>query len=75
MKLTYNILAPDDGMLLTQVEDVPIASRVIASMVVLSSADAADRWKEITTKEADAIRKEQEWLMEERMQMTKITNQ
>lgn len=64
MKQTDNILTPDDGMMLTQVGDVPIESCIVTDRVCLAVNDSPDNWREITKEEAEAIRAEQERILQ-----------
>ena len=64
-------LIAEDGMKLTQADDVEIQERIIASAVMLGKGRTADEWKEITMEEVAEIealqeqyRLEQEKLME-----------
>lgn len=67
MNLSNNILTPDSGMCLTQASDVVVESRIFASMVALPSPEYLSQWREITLEEADAIRLEQERLINQRI--------
>ena len=63
MKLTDNSLLPETEMFLTQALDVPIESRIVASMISLADPTSASLWKEIPAEEAEAIRAEQQKLL------------
>lgn len=56
---TSIILTADEGFYLTQVEDVDILSRVIATKVALSVHSSPEDWKEITEEEAKSFMEEQ----------------
>ncbi len=53
------ILRPAKDHFLTQVQDVDIKERMIASVVALGKYDSADNYKEISAEEAEEIRKAQ----------------
>lgn len=44
-------------MYLTQVDDVDIEERVIATTVAIGANDSVSNWKEITSAEAESINK------------------
>ena len=54
---TTIIITPQEGMYLTQVDDVDIEERVIATTVAIGANDSASNWKEITSTEAESINK------------------
>ena len=56
------ILKADEGKYLTQLSDVNIENRVVASTIAIGKNDSPNNWKEITKEEADAIIKAQEEL-------------
>lgn len=64
-EFTTTILKPDEGYFLTQVEDVDIRNRVIATTVALGKNDSADNWKEINSEIAEEYRKLQKEAFEE----------
>lgn len=49
--VTVQIIEPDDGMWLTQVEDVEILARIFSKKVYLAVNDSEDNWREITQAE------------------------
>ena len=53
-------LIADEGMKLTQNEEVPIEERIIASAVMLGRGCKSNEWKEITQEEAEGILRQQE---------------
>lgn len=53
------ILRPEEGYVLTQVADVDILDRELATTVAVGANDSPDNWREITVAEAEAIRAEQ----------------
>lgn len=55
----------DEGMKLTQSEDVDITKRIIASAVMLGKDHSSDEWKEITEEKANVILEEQTKLYNE----------
>ena len=59
MKQIDNLLAPDQGMMLTQAAEVGIESRIVTKCVCLAVNDSPDNWREITEEEADTISAEQ----------------
>ena len=64
-EIKVRVLIPSKGYMLTQAFDVEIANRVVSDKVYLAVTDEPSNWKEITTKEADAILAEQERLANE----------
>lgn len=54
---TTIIVTSQEGMYLTQVDDVDIEERVIATTVAIGANDSASNWKEITSAEAESINK------------------
>lgn len=64
-KNKFTELVADEGMYLTQVKDVEILERIVASKVSLSKHSTEDTWKEITKEEGDAIILEQERITKE----------
>lgn len=64
---------PEEGMYLTQIEDVDIAHRIITdSSIILSKNTKSSEWKEITAEEAQIFLDEQERF---RLQQLEIPNQ
>lgn len=53
------VVTAENGYYLTQVADVPLAERIVASKVALSKHSTIDDWKEITKEEGDQIIAEQ----------------
>lgn len=49
--VTVQIIEPDDGMWLTQAEDVEILTRAFSKKVYLAVNDSQENWKEITQAE------------------------
>lgn len=49
--VTVQIIEPDDGMWLTQAEDVEILARLFSKKVYLAVNDSEDNWREITQAE------------------------
>ena len=64
-EIKVRVLIPNEGHMLTQAFDVEIANRVVSEKVYLAVTDEPSNWKEITTKEADAILAEQERIANE----------
>ena len=62
---TVIILQPSEGYTLTQSKDVEVKDRILSKKIFLAVNDSPDNYKEITDKEADEIRAEQERLAEE----------
>lgn len=57
---TVQIIEPSEGYKLTQSADVTIEERIIISdKIYLAVTDKVENWKEITNKEAEAIKAEQ----------------
>lgn len=52
----FTVLTADEGNFLTQVADIAIDKRIIATKVALGRNDSADNWREITADEADTLR-------------------
>lgn len=52
----YTVLTADEGKFLTQVAEVAIDRRIIATKVALGRNDSAANWREITADEADTLR-------------------
>lgn len=65
---TPMVIVASDGMMLTQADDVAVENRIVTSRAYLAVNDDAARWREITEAEADAIRAEQQRIMEQRME-------
>lgn len=53
------LMTAEEGCYLTQVADVDLAERIVASKVALSKFSTIDDWKEITKEEGDQIIAEQ----------------
>lgn len=53
------VMTAEEGYYLTQVADVDLAERIVASKVALSKFSTIDDWKEITKEEGDQIIAEQ----------------
>ena len=62
---TVQIIEPSEGYTLTQSADVEVKDRILSKKIFLAVNDSPDNWKEITDKEADEIRAEQDRLAEE----------
>ena len=62
---TVIILQPSEGYTLTQSKDVEVQDRILSKKIFLAVNDSPDNYKEITDKEADEIKAEQERLAEE----------
>lgn len=62
---TVIILQPSEGYTLTQSKDVEVKDRILSKKIFLAVNDSPDNYKEITDKEAEAIKAEQERLAEE----------
>ena len=62
---TVIILQPSEGYTLTQSKDVEVQERILSKKIFLAVNDSPDNYKEITDKEAEAIKAEQERLAEE----------
>jgi hypothetical protein len=62
---TVIILQPSEGYTLTQSKDVEVQDRILSKKIFLAVNDSPDNYKEITDKEAEAIKAEQERLAEE----------
>lgn len=63
IKLHY--LTPQEGCLLTQVEEVSIDKRIFSDGIWLANKGKESLWRNITIAEADAIKAEQERLAQE----------
>lgn len=57
-EFTTTVLTPEEGHLLTQVADVDIRERIVATSVALGRNDTAAGWREITEAEGEAYRQE-----------------
>ena len=62
---TVIILQPSEGYTLTQSKDVEVQDRILSKKIFLAVNDSPDNYKEITDKEADEIKAEQDRLAEE----------
>lgn len=56
-------LIADEGMKLTQSEDINIKDRIVCSAVMLGKGHSSNEWKEITEEEANVIKEEQSKLI------------
>ena len=74
-QVDVRILRPNKGCLLTQSADVDIKERIFSEEIWLASTDSADNWKDITIKEADQIKKEQEAAIAEEYAPKQINNE
>ena len=59
------ILRADDGFMLTDVAEVDIIDRTLATTVALGAADSPDNYREITLAEAEQIRALQQKALDE----------
>lgn len=58
--VTLRRLTAASGHVLTQADDnTPITDRTFGKEITLSDADSPERWKEITTAEADELKQQQ----------------
>ncbi len=64
-QFTTIVIEADENMYLTQANDVDIKDRIVASRIALGKFDSVDNYKEISKAEGDAIKEEQENLIEE----------
>ena len=62
---TVQIIEPSEGYTLTQSKEVEVRDRILSKKIFLAVNDSPDNWKEITDAEAEAIKAEQERLVEE----------
>lgn len=62
---TVQIIEPSEGYTLTQSKDVEVQDRILSKKIFLAVNDSPDNYKEITDKEADEIKAEQDRLAEE----------
>ena len=53
-QFTTTILTAGEGYFLTQVADVDINERIVASVLALGKNDSPENYREITAEEADA---------------------
>ena len=59
-QVTLRRIVAAEGHCLTQADpNTPIADRTFGKEITLSDADSPERWKEITTAEADELKQEQ----------------
>lgn len=58
-KVSTMVMTAENGYYLTQVADVDLAERIVASKVALSKFSTIDDWKEISKEEGDQIIAEQ----------------
>ncbi len=56
------ILEADENSYLTQVAEVELTERVVATRIALGKYDNPENWKEISKAEGDEIKKQQEEL-------------
>lgn len=61
---TTIVLKSNEGCFLTQVEDVNIEKRIVATVVALGKYDAPENWREITKEEADEYNKQRQEAIE-----------
>lgn len=61
-------ITPEEGMVLTQVADVPVEERVIARVVTLGRGRSSDEWKEIPIEQGESILAEQQQIRLRRME-------
>ena len=66
-EIKVRVLIPSVGYMLTQAFEVEIQNRVVSEKVYLAVTDEPSNWKEITQDEADAIKAEQEKLVNEEL--------
>ena len=59
---TTRVLTPENGYLLTQVEEVDIKDRIFSDKLFLGINDSPSNWKEISEEEANFIMAQQEEL-------------
>lgn len=72
-QVEVRILKPKDGFVLTQSDDaIKIMQRDFFKVIVLAPSDSPENYKEITIEEAEALKVEQEKIIEE---CTKDSNQ
>lgn len=62
---TVQIIEPSEGFTLTQAGELEAKDRILSKKIYLAVNDSPSNWTEITDKEADEIRAEQERLAEE----------
>lgn len=59
-QVTLRRIVAAEGHCLTQADDnTPITDRTFGKEITLSDADSPERWKEITTAEADELKQQQ----------------
>ncbi len=63
-QFTTIVIEAEENMYLTQANDVDIKDRIVASRIALGKFDNPDYYKEISKAEGDAIKAEQENLIE-----------
>ena len=66
-EIKVRVLIPSVGYMLTQAFEVEIQNRVVSEKVYLAVTDEPSNWKDITKEEADAIKAEQEKLVNEQL--------
>lgn len=64
-QVNVSILKPNTGCVLTQSADVELQNRVFSEEIWLAATDSPENWKDISTEEAEAIKKQQEELAKE----------
>lgn len=58
--VTLRRITAAEGHVLTQADDnTPITDRTFGSEITLAATDSPNRWKEITTAEADELKQQQ----------------
>ncbi len=63
-QFTTIVIEADENMYLTQADEVDIKDRIVASRIALGKFDSVDNYKEISKAEGEAIKTEQENLIE-----------
>lgn len=61
-QVSVSILKPNEGCMLTQSADVELQNRVFSEEIWLAATDAPENWKDISTEEAEQLKKQQEEL-------------
>ena len=62
-QVNVSILKPNAGCVLTQSADVELQNRVFSEEIWLAATDAPENWKDITIKEAEQLKRQQEELV------------
>ena len=66
-QVEVRILKPNEGFVLTQSDDtIEVMQRSFFKIIVLAPSDSPENYKEITIEEAEALKKEQEKIIEEK---------